>query len=515
MSPAPDPLPRIPRHPTAERDLRLGMRGGDRWGGEEGLTEQLLQLVRRRKWIIVQAIVVVVAAALAYSLQQDEQYTASAGLLFTDPVAQVGESGFNAATLDPGRVAATNSALIQLPAVATYAARKADGISAGEIRASVTVDTGAGDADLATIEAVSSSPERAARIANAYAEGYIDFRRDAERASIASTIRQLRANLAALPADRQGSPEAERLRSQITALEAAAAMRTGGAELVQPAMPPTEPSAPKTLRNVVLAAIVGVVLGFLVAALVDRIDRRLRRIEDFERIYGLPVLAEIPRARPLGAGALRADAPDAEPLRMLRTNLRYLGVNEELRTLLVASPLRGEGKSTISRALATTMAAMGDHVVLVQADLHTRTAEPAAEGLSTVLVGASLDDALVDLPVGEDPGGDTRYLTVLPAGPPVPNPSELLESSRMLELLQQLEQHFDVVIIDAPATTRVSDALALVPAVSGVLIVGGLRYTTSSAASMLRQQLELLDGRPIGIAVNYAPPPSNGYGYGS
>lgn len=517
MSSAFDSHPSTPTHGASpgSRGDTPG-RSGQSWAPpEEGLAEQLLKLVRRRKWIILQAFVVVVAAALLLSLRQSEEYTATASLLFVD--ASQGVVGSSSTTVDPTRDAATNAALVKLPQVADYASRELNGaISAQEIHSSVTVDTGSNDSNLVTIQAVTGSPERSAEIANAYGRGYIEFRRNTDRAALNTSIQQLEADLAALPADQQAGREGDRLRGEITSLQAASALRTGGAELVQPATPPASPSAPNTRRNLLLAAIVGLVLGLLIAALVDRLDQRVRSVDDLSRLYGLPVLAEIPRNRRIGDGRLRSDVdvPEAEPFRMLRTNLRYLGFNRQIRSMLVLSPMRGDGKSTIARSLATTMAAMGDHVVLVEADMHAHHVDPPAQGLVTVLMGESLEDALLDLPVS-GAQDHARALTVLPAGPPPPNPSELLDSEQMRTLLLDLEEHFDFVIVDGPATTSVSDSLALVPIVSGVLVVGGLGKTTTKTARDLRQQIGLLDGHPIGLAANFAPAPPNGYGYRS
>lgn len=479
--------------------------------GEETLTEQLLRIITRRKWIIVQALIVVVLATIAYTMQQEKEYTASASLLFQDTLR--GDAATFTPT-DPTREAATNGALVRLPAVAEYAARSTDGISAGEIAGSVSVETGASDSDIATIDAVSSSPERAAMIANAYAVGYIEFRRETERAVLDSSVEQLQANLDALPADRRDGAEGDELRRRITSLQAERALRTGGAELVQRASPPSAPSAPDMKRNVALAVVVGLVFGLLLAALVDRLDTRVRTVEDLERIYGLPVLAEVPRSRQLHDGRLRTDSdePAAEPFRMLRTNLRYLSISSRLRSVMIVSPVRGDGKSTIARALAMTMATMGDSVVLVDADLHCVRPRLDTHGLSTVLVNGGLDEALITEQVSAR-NGDVRALTVLPAGPSAPNPSELLESEPMQSLLRELEQRFDRVIIDGPATTSVGDALSLIPSVSGVLIIGGLGRTTTKAAAVMQQQLTLLGGRPIGIVANFAPAPPDGYGY--
>jgi receptor protein-tyrosine kinase len=158
---------------------------------------------------------------------------------------------------------------------------------------------------------------------------------------------------------------------------------------------------------------------------------------------------------------------------------------------------------------------MGDHVVLVEIDLHKRRDGQDEEiGLSGVLVGEDLEHALVEeeVPIAEATRG--RLLTVLPTGPMPPNPSELIGSERMHEVLRQLERDFELVILDAPALTSVSDGLSLVPSVSGILIVGGLSHTTEKAAVELRRQIALLHGNPVGIVANFIRAPRRAYGYG-
>src|SRR5262249_40871807 len=146
-------------------------------------------------------------------------------------------------------------------------------------------------------------------------------------------------------------------------------LQTGGAELVQPADPPTTASSPKTKRNVLLGLVLGVLLGFGLAALLERFDRRVRTVEELEELYHLPVVARIPRSKRL---ALRNDTSigpntqEGEAFRVLRTNLRYLAVSRELHSILMVSPEEGDGKSTLTRGLAMTMAAMGDDIILVE-----------------------------------------------------------------------------------------------------------------------------------------------------
>jgi capsular exopolysaccharide synthesis family protein len=506
-----DPFSEVPPDRTSgvPGDLRLGSAtaAGGRWTPpEEGLLEKTTRLVRRRKWIILQAVVIVTLVAFLYSKHQTTQYTASAGLLFGNPTQNVLPTGTSATAseLNPTGVAATNSALVSMPAVATFASQQTGGkISPAVIRGAVSVSTSSTGSSVATISAVTGSPQLSARIANAYGRGYIQFRKTADTAAYAASIARITDEYNALSPSDQSGPEGRTFKTQIAALKNAEAVGTLEAQLVNPATPPSSPSSPNTKRNVILGVIVGLVLGLLLAALWDRLDRRISDPEEFERIYGLPLLAEIPRTRELSRGELTFEV--AERFRALRTGLRYVNFNQDLRSLLIASPLPEDGKSTVARSLARTMAAMGDRVVLVELDLHKQGTDggDGAGGLSTVLIGDELDDALITEDVSSQEDGTSRRLVILPAGPTPPNPSELIDSGRMREVLTELEHRFDMVLLDAPALSSVSDGLTLIPAVSGILIVAALEHTTIKAAVGLRQQIAMLRGHPVGLVVNF------------
>jgi receptor protein-tyrosine kinase len=482
----------------------------------EGIVEQLLRTAQRRKWVILQALIVVPVLALLFSLSQEKEYTASATLLFRQPPAGVQETE---TVIDPTREAATNGTLVGLPVVADRAAESLEDASGGQVLGSVSVEPSA-EADTATISATTTSPELSAEMANAYGRAYILFRRQADRSQVQDAIDVAEASLEQLsPSEQEGKPGAA-LSEQLDQLKLTQALQTGGAELVQPAGVPSSPSSPKTSRNVVLGLLIGALLGFGLALLLERIDRRVRTVQELERLYGVPILARIPRSQRLSKRrpeAIGAQTQEGEAFRVLRTNLRYFNVDGGMHSLLITSPEAGDGKSTVARTLAMTMAEMGDDVCLVEGDLRKGgelrgVAGKPASGLSNVLAGTPYEKVLIELEVPTS-GLESRMLTVLPSGPIPPNPSELLDSHRMQELLADLHERFEIVVIDSPAMGAVSDALSLIEQVSAVAVVGGLGTTTRDSAQEFRKQLSLLGKSPIGVIANFTEPERGKYSH--
>lgn len=482
---------------------------------DDGLVERLWGILRRRKSIVALALVLVPAAVLAYTLTQQPTYTAGATLLFrpSEPIDR-GGGDFE----DPDRAAATNDELVQLPVIAVLTARRlGSGATAETVRDSVNIDS-SGQSSLVQITAESTSSARAAEIANTYADAYIAFRRGADRKQVADAIAVVQRSLDGLAPGERAGPEGRALTARLQRLETAELLQTGNAEVVQPATAPREPSGPRLTLNLALGVLAAAAVGLGLAGLLEMVDRRIRRIDELEQIYHLPVLARIPRSRIFGRRDgdmhLLTRGAEAEAFRELRTNLRFYGVERQIRSVLVVSPLPGDGKSLVARHLAITMASMGDNVCLVEADLHGGSdgdgAHQEADGLSSVLTGASLESALVEIPINPDaPRESWRVLTMLPSGPVPPNPSQLLERARMSRTIEELEERFDLVILDSPALGAVSDALPLVPQVSAVIVVSALGHTTRDAAMELRKQLTLVGGQPLGIVANFDDEPGS------
>lgn len=471
---------------------------------EIGPIEKYWAVFKRRKWAVLQVFVVIPLVAAAVTMTQEEKYTATATLLFQGSTLGAGEEEF---FVDPDRAAATNVDLATLPVVSERAAESL-GIEPEEVEQKVEVKSSA-TSDLADIDATSRSPETAAETANAYAEAYIQFRRSSNLSQIEQAVRQTESSLAELTPEEAEGPRGVELRDQLDRLKVASSVQTGNAELVQRASPPGEPSSPDLKKNLFLAFVLAAAVAFALAALLERIDRAVRDVSELEALYGLPVLARIPRSKALASEThkltdLVGKFGEVEAFRTLRANLGYFDFDGKINSAMIVSPLAGDGKSTIAEFLAMTMASMGDSVILVETDLHKGD---GSSGLSSVLAGEDLGAAIVELDLGVFDRGQARTLHKLPGGPPPPNPFELLESERMSAVLAELESRYDLVILDAPALSGVSDALALVPKVSGLLVVGAIGHTTRDSALDLRKQLILARGKPLGVVANFTALP--------
>lgn len=494
---------------------------GDAPVGETTPFETLLRIIRVHKLWVLQGLIIVPLLVMAATLTQDKSYTATSALQFRPDSTGLLDETTGGTISDPTRVAATNDALLALPTVAGRAARIAgDGIAASDVRSAVSIGSGQ-ESDVVEINATTPDPQTAAAIANAYGEAYIDFRRENDREQLQEAIDLAERNIEALSPTERTTAQGERLQENLEQLRLIQSLQTGKADLVQRAAPPTEASSPNIRRNLGLGILLGAIVGLGLGGLRDRLDQTLHTPEDLENVYRLPVLARVPKMRRIGRkqGQEAEEGWELEAFRTLRANLRYFNVSGRLQSILVSSPMPGDGKSTVARFLASTMASMGDRVVLVEADLHKPSSsmlngKAPQVGLSSVLGGTELDDALVTVPVRVDAQtGDPRELTLLPSGPIPPNAFELLESTRMARVLDQLEREFDVVIVDSPALTHVSDVRALVGEVSGVVIVSALNHTTRSAAQDFRKQIQLLEGNALGVVANLAPTPRGGYYY--
>jgi succinoglycan biosynthesis transport protein ExoP len=485
-----------------------------------GALEEAISIARARKWVILATTLLLGGGALGLSLLGQKKYEAKAAILFQQPATATLLGPAVNSNDDPQRAAATRKQLLELDVVARKAARDlGNGQTAQGVSDKIRIDAST-QADVADVFATDKSARTAARVANTYAGAFITLRQRSEAAQIAQGITSLRRQLQRLPRARRSGATGDEFKNRIRKLRGARPLQTGDAELVQRAAVPGSAIPRHIPRNILFGLLLGAVLGFGLAWLLERLDRRMKTVDDLEDAYELPVLAHVPRSRALRKADKRRETEEAltrdpgfsheaEAFRTLRANLRHFRADRDIRSILVASSRPGEGKSTVARLLAITMATTGDRVALVDADMrklnrHAPSVDVATEGLSLVLAGFDLDEALTEVLVAFDPvAEESRSLFELSSGPLPSNPSELLESDRMRVLLSELEDRFDVIIIDSPALASVSDALVLAPRVSGVLIVSRMKEGSRDSAFALRKQLGLVRGRPLGVVANF------------
>ena len=257
------------------------------------------------------------------------------------------------------------------------------------------VEVGAeGESDVVGVTATYPNPRLAARVANTFAQEYIAFRREADRAKIAEARSLVQRRIQELAPTDQGE-QARSLRGQLERLDILSSLQTGNAELAEAAEVPSNASSPKILRNTLIGALLGVALGVALALGLERLDQRLRDPKELEELFDRPILGAIPDSRTLARSGLVHEAlpsQEGEAFRMLRANLRYFDIDRHVDSVLVTSAAPGDGKSTVSWNLAATAGGAGSRVLLIEADLrHPALSESVgmrgAAGLSTVLSG--------------------------------------------------------------------------------------------------------------------------------
>ena len=288
--------------------------------------------------------------------------------------------------------------------------------------------------------------------------------------------------------------------------------------VVAPATAPASPDSPNIPVSLLLGLFVGTLMGLMIAVLRSTLDTWIRSTSDLSRVTDLPVLGGIKfdsdaTKKPLLTQA-PAQSPRAESFRQIRTNLQFAHVSHASKAVLITSSLPGEGKSTTATNLAIAMAQAGQSVVLVDADLRRPRVDEYLglernAGLTTALIGrAEVNDLLQ--PWGED------ELYVLTAGQIPPNPSELLGSAAMKDLIGRLERTFDAIIIDAPPLLPVTDGAVLAQQVGGVVLVVGSSKVKTQEVQKSLASLEMVNADVLGIVLNLLPtkgPDAYAYSY--
>lgn len=501
-----------------------------------------LGALRRRKISVLATVAVLVAAAFAYSKLQTPAYRASAYVLLQGRPAEQVLASQKAGDDQAGGRGDIDSEI----AVMSSQAVREEAERTLRQPVEVTVDRQRETAVVA-VSASSRTPKEAVRIAQTYADTYISMRRkqfvddlidasgtiQAEVTAVDSQITPLDDQIRTLDAkilstydqtlrdqlksqreqvvQRREGPLARRseLESELDQLRVASnLMKTGVAQLVSRAEEPKAPYKPQTRRSMLGAGALGLVLGVGIAFGRDHFDQRVRTRDDLERgASGLPVLSVIPtppsqRDRPSTVleGGKDAGSAAAEAYRRLRTSLHSAGLANAVRVLQVTSPNPEEGKTATVANLGVSLTRVGLRVVLVDANLgrprlHEVLSVDNAQGLTSVL----LDQ--VGLPAALQPVPHEAGLTVLPAGPPAADLSELLSRDATRKVFAALADEADVVLIDGPPLLTVTDATVLAGLADAVLLVARANVTTAASIASALDFLEQARAPVVGTVL--------------
>jgi capsular exopolysaccharide synthesis family protein len=303
--------------------------------------------------------------------------------------------------------------------------------------------------------------------------------------------------------------------------------------------------SPKPVRNLALGVIGGLLLGIGAAFLAERLDPVHHSADELKEDAKLPLLGAIPWQKDLGTiekvntalpqltvgdreitipntTAKSASenpsyynfSPFSEAFRTLNANIRLLGSDSPLKSLVISSVSPGDGKTTTAINIAKAAASMGQRVLLVDADLrrpqiHLRLNLNNDHGLSNVIAeGLDWNEAIQPLPRYEN-------LSILTAGSIPPDPSRLLSSQRMQEMISQLQQDhaFDLIIYDLPPLAAFADAKILAAMATGLILVTKLGKTDRFALKNLLEDLRLSHISLLGLVANNVSRKDHNYRY--
>lgn len=428
-----------------------------------------MRIVRERWRVILAMVLVVVGAAGAVWYLRPSEYTAKVTLYVSAQNADTTQSAYQGAQLSQQRVTSYVELVTSTRVVEEVARQLGLGDPPADLAERITASSNP-DSVLIDVAVVDRSPQRSADIANAVAQRFAALVDELERPTVVG------------------------------------ARPSVAVRVVQPAAAPLRPSSSGLPEMLLVGLLAGVVLGVGAALVRNALDTSVTspsQLRDAVRAPNLGTVtfdAQVPK-RPL---TLHEDpqSPRSEAFRQLRTNLQFIDVDQPRKVIAVTSSMPSEGKTTTLANLAIALASGGSRVLVIEADLRRpKLADllglERAIGLTSVLAGRIAAAHAVQ---HWSPGVD-----VLASGPLPPNPSELLASQQMANLLAEMRTGYDVILLDTPPLLPVTDAAAVAPATDGVLLVCRFKATSREQASMARHALDAVGAQVLGTVFTMVP----------
>ncbi len=466
------------------------------------------RIVRDQWWIVLSVTLVAVAVALVLTWRQDTRYAATAQLDFAGESQSLGIVGAPTFPSRTSKELAEFGAQTILQVSSLHRVRKAlaTDMSAGDLRGDLTATVDP-QSNLVSVTAQAGDPNFAAALANALARQAAQSAARALREQYRGAALDLRRREITLGQGQKDTAQSALYNQQITRLQALAniAQPVSIAKLAQPS---DDPVSPKPVRNGVLGAIVGLLLGLLAAFVRDSFDKRLRNLHDVHGVLDLPILGHLRDEAMGGAGSLPGAvklAPiDLETFSILRANLRHLDGDRPRQTIAVTSAAPGEGKSTIAASLALSSALAGQRTLLVEADLRRPSlAErlglpPDGPGLADYLAGRAAPGEVVRSLSSPEP---SLPLAVVLAGSPSSRPVELLGSPRFADFVTQVRAAYEVIVFDTSPLLTVADTLELLPHVDATVVCVRAGQTRDDEARAANAVLERVPHGAAGLVI--------------
>ena len=431
-------------------------------------TSELMLLLRARWLIIVSTIVACLALGVILTATTAKRYQANAQV-FVSTVLPSDTAGLAAVnTFAVARVQSYVS-LVNTPVVTNYVVTQLHlPMSASALSHEITADAPLNKV-IINVHVTDASPARAAAIANAVATEFAKVTQNLEQTEGTKT-----------------SP----VRMVVT----------------KPATAPTTPITPRPKLNLLLSLLVGLLLAYGLARLRSRFDESVKSVADLEQATDYPVLGAVPKrakgTRDAASGARRAnDALTTAAFGLIRSNLEYLDIDSPLRVFAVTSAVRGEGKSYVTTNVGTTLAAAGNTVCLVDANLRS----PSFVRLFKLARSSGFTTALVQPAAADHLAQDvTDKLKVVASGPVPPDPGGLFASAQSREIVGQISRGFNYTILDTGAVLPHGDGVRAATLVQATILVVRARRTGRRDLARAIDRLAVAGIRPAGTILTMA-----------